>query len=108
MTQRPSVEQLRVLTLLNAAPDGRLDYYRGGFWGPPGQKTVGPHDAPEKWWTSTQTVRGMQRKGWLVPVPGTEYKGYPDLCARYLTAEGRTVASKYLLASGSVKPVVAA
>jgi hypothetical protein len=105
MTQRPSFEQLRVLTLLRLNPEGKLVYYKGGFWGEPGQK-LSSSGAPVHWWTGTQTVRGMQNKGWLIENPGTGYNGYPTLCERQLTPAGRAASEKYTVESDKLKPVV--
>jgi hypothetical protein len=106
MTQRPSHEQLRVLTLMCAASSPDIAYYRGGFWGTPGQAVVGPFEAPIRWHTSTQTLRGLEKKGWVIRVRGTGPRGLATLEKRRLTDLGRQTAAKYAIVAGSVKPVV--
>jgi hypothetical protein len=60
-----TVEQAEVLRRLSTGA-GRLIRIHGGFWTTP-EMPMKP-DRKEKvpqWWTSVQTVRAMERKGWL-------------------------------------------
>lgn len=104
MTQRPSTEQLRVLILL-ASGTGDIAYYQGGFWAPPGLKAA-PFKPPIGWHAVIQTVRGLEKKGWVSAVPGTTYRKCPGLEHRRLTDLGRQVALKYVTLPSRTKPVV--
>jgi hypothetical protein len=65
-TASPTETQAEVLRRLAAIPGGRLIREQGGFWTTPNCPR-GPYlggRAPE-WSVNVQTVRAMERRGWL-------------------------------------------
>jgi hypothetical protein len=85
-----SVEQAEVLRRLGAG-SGRLIRIHGGFWSTP--ETPMKPDRKEKvpqWWTSVQTIRAMERKGWLARAGKLPEEWKDD---RVLTDAGKALAA---------------
>ncbi len=89
---KPSDTQLDVLRRL-VADGGVIERRPGGFWATP--ETAHGHHVPQgryykahdvpAWWASTQTIRAMEKHGWLVRTSRHAEAWEDD---RKITAEG--------------------
>jgi hypothetical protein len=92
--KKPTPEQARVLAQL-AKTDGKIAYYKGGYWTSPGQAHSDDAFQRFPWHTSKGTVEAMERRGWLAKLDtGSNYDPmrFPGLNDRVLTNAGRALA----------------
>ena len=95
-------EQKKVIRSL-ADSGGIICYYKGGFWSFPGQ-TLNERGALTGWYTTSQTVASMERRGLLERAPdSTNYPDKADLLDRKLTALALTFVGPVVFRRGGGK-----
>jgi hypothetical protein len=91
-TVKPSPEQIETLRAMAEHSTGRIERVPGGWWAIPGYSMVdrlGVGSSPSGWSTAVQTIRALERRGWVQRAHRYTEEWKDD---RELTVEGRAVA----------------